>query len=345
MKTTYILLAVGVAIVVLLWFVLFIGTDTQQPITKIEPNQDNSTFLVGTIPLSNVNGRIDHFSVDVKGGRLFVTIVGNDSVEVVDLNSNKAVQSIKGLRAPHGPLYIPEMKKLLVTNGRDGTVDIYDGETLKLVKSIAVSKDADNIRYDPNTKIAYLGHGSGSLGIIDVERGELVGDIPLAGHPEELELEKSGPRIFVNVPADGSVTVIDREKRSVIAKWSVKLATRIYPIALDETNHRLFVGTRDPDKLVVFDTASGNVVADVDISKDPDDIWYDANTRLLRVSCGEGFLNVIKQEDPDHYRMVAKIPSGIGGRTSIFVPEYGRIYVGVPSTDDKSAEIQVFGVR
>jgi len=193
--------------------------------------------------------------------------------------------------------------------------------------------------------MAYLGQGSGALGIIDVEKGELVGNISLAGHPEELELEKSGPRIFVNVPADASVTVIDREKRSVIAKWPVKISNRVYPMALDEANHRLFVGTRDPDKLVVFDTASGNVVADIDISKDPDDISYDAKTKLLRVSCGEGFVNVIKQEDPDHYQLVGKVPSGIGGRTSIFVPEYGRIYVGIPSTNDKSVEVRVLGAR
>lgn len=74
---------------------------------------------------------------------------------------------------------------------------------MKLVKSVKVAQDADNIRYDPNTKMAYLGQGSGALGMIDVEKGELVGNISLAGHPEELELEKSGPRIFVNVPADG----------------------------------------------------------------------------------------------------------------------------------------------
>lgn len=344
------IVAVVVVVVLVVGLVVIMGISTlqlfQTPNTlKEAPTSSNTTSFVQSIPLPGVVGRFDHFSVDVGGGRLFATVLGNNSVAVIDINSSRPVKGISGLRSPHGSVFIPELNRLLVTNGGDGSVDIYDGGSLKLIKRIKVSTDADNIRYYPRTGLAYVGQGEGSLGIIDVQKGELVGEISLAGHPEELELEKSGPRIFVNVPAESAVVVINRESRSVIAKWPINVSMHIYPMGFDEANHRLFVGTREPNKLVVLDTTTGKIVAIIDISQDPDDISYDARTKLLFISCGEGFLNIVRQESVDNYRLIARIPSDDGGRTSIFVPEYNRIYVGIPSADHNPAEIRVYAVK
>ncbi len=341
---------VVVVVVLAVGLVVIMGISTlqllQTPNTlKETPTESNTTSFVQSIPLPGVIGVFDHFSVDVGGGRLFAAVLGNNSVAVIDLNSSRVVKGISGLRSPHGPLFIPELNRLLVTNGGDGSVDIYDGGSLKMIKRVKVSTEADNIKYDSRTGLAYVGQGEGSLGIIDVQKGELVGEIPLAGHPEEFELEKSGPRIFVNVPAERAVVVIDRESRSVIAKWRINVSMYIYPMAFDEANHRLFVGTREPNKLVVLDTTTGKIVAIVDISQDADDISYDARTKLLFISCGEGFLNIVRQESVDNYRLIARVPSDNGGRTSIFAPEYNRIYVGIPSADHNPAEIRVYAIK
>ena len=121
-------------------------------------------------------------------------------------------------------------------------------------------------------------------------------------------------------------------------------------MALDEANHRLFVGTRDPPKLMVFDTInSGKVVSILDIAKDPDDIFYDAAKKQIYVSCGEGFINIFQQqqqqeEDANHYNAIASIPTAPGARTSLFASELNRFYVAVPHLGNQESEILVYQV-
>ena len=115
-------------------------------------------------------------------------------------------------------------------------------------------------------------------------------------------------------------------------------------MALDEANHRLFVGTRDPPKLMVFDTNSGKVVSILDIAKDPDDIFYNAAKKQIYVSCGEGFVNVFQQQDANHYYAIASVPTALGARTSLFVPELHRFYLAVPYLANQESEILVYQV-
>jgi len=115
-------------------------------------------------------------------------------------------------------------------------------------------------------------------------------------------------------------------------------------MALDEGNHRLFVGTRDPARLIVFDTDSGKVVSGINIAQDPDDIFYDVAKKRLYISCGEGFINIIQQQDANHYNSIGTIPTAPGARTSLFVPELNRFYVAVPHQGGQESEIRVYRV-
>jgi DNA-binding beta-propeller fold protein YncE len=196
-------------------------------------------------------------AVDVKGQQLFVAALGNNTVEVIDLREGKRVRSITGLHEPQGVGFVPDLNKLFVANAKSGACDIFDGASLKLLKSVKFSDDADNVRYDATERRVYVGYGSGGIGIIDAATGAHLGDIKLDGHPESFQLEKSVRRIFVNVPTLQKVAVVDREKRAVIAAWPVTEAGANFPMALDEEHHRLFVGARKPAKLIVFDTESG----------------------------------------------------------------------------------------
>ena len=83
--------------------------------------------------------------------------------------------------------------------------------------------------------------------------------IGLRGHPESFQIEQQGQRIFVNVPTAQAIQVLDRQRGSVIVDWSVPAAAN-FPMALDERSQRLFVGTRTPARLIVYDTASGKPV-------------------------------------------------------------------------------------
>jgi DNA-binding beta-propeller fold protein YncE len=308
---------------------------------KTEAQDATPLRLVQTIPLPNVEGRIDHMAVDLKGQRLFIAALGKNTVEVLDLRAGKRIRST-GLHEPQGVGFIAEFNKIFVANAKSGACDVFDGSSFKPIKSIKFSDDADNIRYDAAARRVYVGYGSGALGIIDAATGDQLGEIKLEGHPESFQLEKSGPRIFVNIPTSQKIIVVDREKRAVTTSWPTSGATANFPMALDETHHRLFVGFRKPAKLVVFDTESGKMVADLESPGDADDIFYDGTRQRIYISGGEGFIGIVQQQDADRYKTLTKIPTASGARTSFFVPELGRFYLAVPHRGTQKAEVRVY---
>src|SRR5438552_9286588 len=226
-----------------------------------------------SIEMRDVQGRIDHLSIDVKGQRLFVSALGNNTLEVIDVKSGKRVKTISSLKEPQGVLYVPETDRIYVANGNDGSVRIFDGHSYAPLKTLDYGDDADNLRYDSARKRIYVGYGSGALSEIDAE-GNKVTDIKLDAHPESFQLEKDSPRIYVNLPKSRKVVVVDREKHAITATWKTGMAFANYPMALDESDHRLFVVSRVPAQLLVFDTNNGNIVQKLPAVGDCDDVFY-----------------------------------------------------------------------
>jgi DNA-binding beta-propeller fold protein YncE len=301
--------------------------------------------LTKTIELPGVEGRIDHFAFDAAGERLFVCALGNNTVEVVDLRKAERIHSIAGLGAPQGIAYIGELDRLFIANDKGGICKIYDAKSYQNVGEIDFKDDADNVRYDESSKRLYVGFGSGGIGVISAAESKTVGSIKLSAHPEAFELEKRGKRIFVNVPNARHVAVIDRDKGEVINTWKTDLAFGNFPMALDEANHRLFVGCRLPSKLIVLNTDSGDVVTKIDISGDPDDIFYDSKRHRIYATCGAGNIDIIEQTDANSYKAGAKIDTADGARTGLFVPERDTVFVAVPHRGSQLAEIRAYQIE
>ena len=306
---------------------------------------DASLQLKQTIALPGVEGRIDHFALDAAGDRLFVCALGNNTVEVLDLRKGQRIHSITGLGAPQGIAYIPEPDRLFVANDKGGICKIYDAKSYETVGEINFKDDADNVRYDDASKRIYVGFGTGGIGIIDASESKIIGAIKLAAHPEAFELEKQGHSIFVNVPKARQVAVVDREKGEVIATWKTNGAFGNFPMAFDEANHRLFIGCRMPSKLVVLNTETGNVVASIDISGDPDDVFYDKKRHRIYAICGAGKIDIVEQTDANNYKAITKIDTADGARTGLFVPERDTLFVAVPHRGSQAAEIRRYQVR
>jgi len=301
--------------------------------------------LTQTIALPGVEGRIDHVAFDAAGERLFVCALGNNTVEVIDLRKAERIHSITGLGAPQGIVYIPELDRLFVANDKGGICKIYDAKSFQTVGELNFNDDADNVRYDDATKKIYVGFGSGGIAVVNAPDGKQIGSIKLSAHPEAFELEKQGKRIFINVPNSRDVAVIDRDKGEVIATWKTDLAFGNFPMALDETNRRLFLGCRMPSKLIVLNTDSGDVVTKIDISGDPDDVFYDSKRHRIYATCGAGKIDIIEQTGADAYRALAKIDTADGARTGLFVPERDTVFVAVPHRGSQQAEIRAYRVE
>ena len=300
--------------------------------------------LVRTIPLPNVEGRIDHLDMDVKGQRLFIAALGNNTVEVADLQKGARTQSLRGFNEPQGIRYLPASNSLVVANGGDGVIGFWDAASYKQVKTVRSSGDADNVRYDAAHNRIYVGYGSGALAVLD-EKGERLGDIPLGGHPESFQLDSTSGRAYINVPSRQEIAVADVNKMTVLAHWQVQVASANYPMALDSEHHRLFVMTRKPAHLLVYDTEAGKLILTLKAGADSDDVFYDAAKRRIYASFGEGTVMVYEQQDADHYQVIATVATVAGARTAFFSPDLRQLYVAVPHRNNPTAEIRVYQVE
>jgi hypothetical protein len=311
--------------------------------------------FVATIALPGLNdGDFDHFAVDLAGNRLFVAAEENSVVEVVDLRTNQLLHTIKGPKAPHSLAYASDVKKLFVVDdGGPNQVEIYDGTSFDLVGTIPMKAHADASIYDPTEHLFYVGNGGKAaledyclISIIDTTNLKKIGDIRVeSDRVEAMALEKSGPRLFVNLYSKGSVAVIDRRKREVIGTWSIAPeGTNNGPMAFDEQDHRLFVLARQPGKVIVLDSASGKIVAALWCIGDYDDAIYDTKYRRLYL-VGDPFIRIFqKTEGRDRYDNLGQIPTAFHAETGILVPELNRLYVAVNHHGETDAVIQVFEV-
>src|SRR5258708_14100041 len=176
-------------------------------------------FLTRIIPIPDTPGRFDHMSVDNKGGRVFATVFGNATVEVLQLERARRIHTITGaFNRPQAALYLPDLNRLAVSNSEDGTVKIFDGDSYKLIDTIKFPDDADNMRYDPVAKRVYVGYGDGAIGVFDATTNKRLEDYSLGAPPESFQLEQKGPTNFVNPPSTHP-TAVPRTQPPQTPKW------------------------------------------------------------------------------------------------------------------------------
>jgi DNA-binding beta-propeller fold protein YncE len=306
---------------------------------------NNSLKLITSISLPGVSGRIDHLAFDPAHQIVFVAALGNNTVEAVDLKNKKVIHSIKNLHEPQGIVFIPESNTVVVENGDNGECDAFKANTFQKINTINLSGDADNVRFDATTKKIYVGYSNGGIAVIDATSFKLFNEIKLDGHPESFQIDKAANKIYVNVPDEKQIEIIDLINNVVINKWKMAEATSNFPMALDNVNHRLFIGCRHPSKLLVMDTQTGKTISVLDIDSDTDDIFFNSNNKKIYVSCGSGEVDVFKQNDANTYIADGKISTRSGARTSLFIPELNQLIVAAPSHSVKEAALFIYSTE
>jgi len=318
--------------------------------TAAAPERDKPLVLTEAIPLENAKGRFDHFATG--RGRLFVSALGSNAVEVINISGRILEHTISGIPDPQGVAFSPETNKLFVASG-EGKVYIYDGKTFELITSIDFPGGADNLRYDAANNRVYVACGddeqTGAIATIDATTNQRLDEVyKLGGEPESFQLEKSGPNIYVNVPPLKQIAVINRATKA-ITRWNLKGVEENFSMALDEADHRLFVGVHVPPRLAVFDTASGRMVAVLRSVQDMDDLYFDSDRKRVYMPGGEGFIDVFQMTDPDHYHLLSKIPTALGARTAGYFGKAGkgfdRFYLAVPARGGQPAEVRIYTVQ
>ena len=269
-------------------------------------------------------GGWDYLTADASARRLYIS--RGTHVIVLDLDSGKTVGDIPDTQGVHGIALAPDLGRGFTSNGREGTVTIFDLQTLKPIgEKVKVGENPDAILYDPATKRVFTFNGrSQDATAIDAASGKVLGTIKLDGKPEFAATDAKGT-VFVNIEDKSELTVIDPNKLEVKTKWPLAPCTEPSGLAIDRKNHRLFAGC-DNKMMAVVDSDNGKIVATPAIGEGVDATAYDDETGLAFASCGEGVLTVIKQESADKYSVAENAKTQRGARTMALNTKTHEVY-------------------
>jgi DNA-binding beta-propeller fold protein YncE len=265
-----------------------------------------NTFKIGG------NGGWDYLIADAPARRLYIS--RSTHVIVLDLDSGKTVGDIADTPGVHGIALATELGRGFTSNGREGTVSIFDLKTLATSSKVKVGENPDAILYDPATKRVFTFNGkSQDATAFDAEKGTVLGTIKLDGKPEFAASDGRG-EIFVNIEDKSELTAIDANKLEVEAKWPLAPCESPSGLSMDRKHRRLFVGC-DNKMMAVVNADTGKVLATPAIGDGVDATAFDDATGLAFASCGEGVLTVVREESPDKFTVAQNVPTQASART------------------------------
>jgi DNA-binding beta-propeller fold protein YncE len=364
------------AAVVLALCVVFVSKmraqqQVQEYVNRQAPMEHMSGLLrlVETIPLPT-EGYMDHLSYDLKNQHLFVSAENDKEVVVVDLKAGNVIHETKVGGNPRKPFFDATTNELWVNLG-DNTVVALNGTTFEVAKTIALTggkgapgRDPDNAAFDADKGLCYVGVRTraegmkeGSIEIVDTRAAKLLGSIKMEGQePAAIALDPVANRLYAGmgdvVNGESVVKVVDTTKRAIVAVWPITGAPQPHVAGLDAVHHRLFLGSRlggghttEPGKLVVMNTDTGKLVQVLDAPGGGDEIFYDPPSLRVYFSGSTGNLGVFHEDDPDHFRLMGKVPTGAIAKSGLWIPELKRYYAAVPKHLVQLMPTTQYGVR
>jgi DNA-binding beta-propeller fold protein YncE len=298
-----------------------------------------------------IKGHFDHFEVDPAGQRIFATAVDAHQLIVINFNTGQIIESIH-IDTPRAVVYREDLGRLFVTDGA-GALRIYDSKSYSLVKSLKVEVDADPIAYDPANGHVFAVNGGDKarhdyshITVFDSVAERQIANIKVAGDEVEgVTVEANGPRLFANARALNQIAVINRETFRPMAIWPIEGAKLNTVAALDEHAHRLFVACHEGN-LLILDSDSGKQLQVLPIGQEADYIAFEPVSRKIFVSGGggRGWVDVIKEDDGDHYHRLGEVTTEPGAATSHLVSALGKYIVMAPSAENRRAQVLVFKI-
>jgi DNA-binding beta-propeller fold protein YncE len=267
----------------------------------------------------------DYLTTDAAARRVYIS--RGTHVMVLDADSGKSVGDIADTQGVHGIALAPDLGLGFTSNGREGTVSIFDIKTLATNSKVKVGENPDAILYDPATKRVFTFNGrSQDSTAIDASSGKVLGTIKLGGKPEFSVSDLQGG-IFVNIEDKSELVAIDPAKLEVKSKWPLAPCKEPSGLAMDRKNRRLFVGC-DNKMMAVVDADSGKVIATPAIGEGVDATAFDDETGLAFASCGEdGVLTVVHEDSPDKFSVPENVKTEKGARTMALDAKTHKVFV------------------
>jgi len=281
--------------------------------------------LLSTLPLGGAGGW-DYLSFDAPHRHLFVS--HSDRVLVIDVDQHKQIGTITNTSGVHGIALAPDLGRGFTSNGKGASVTEFDLNTLKTVATITgTGKNPDAIVYDgPSHHVLTFNGHSDNASVIDPARGTVIATIALPGKPEFAVSDGAG-HVYNNIEDKSELVEIDTASNKVLHVWPLAPCQSPSGLAIDTRHHRLF-SVCDNKVMAVTDALDGHQVASVPIGEGPDAVVFDAADSTIYSSNGEsGTVTAVHQDDADHYRVSATIPTRVSARTEALDPKLHRLYL------------------
>jgi DNA-binding beta-propeller fold protein YncE len=284
---------------------------------------DPGLHVLKTFPLDG-DGGWDYLKLDPDSRRLYIS--RSTHVMVIDADSGKSVGDIADTPGVHGIALAPDLGRGFTSNGREGTVSIFDLSTLKTIKKVQVGDNPDAILFDPATKRVFTFNGrSQDSTAIDAATGEVVGKVPLGGKPE-FGVTTGAGELFVNLEDKSEILALDPKNLKIKSRWPLAPCQEPSGLAIDVKTRRLFAGC-DNKMMAVVNADTGKVITTLPIGDGVDANGFDPETGFAFASCGEGVLTVAHEDSPDIFSVVQSIPTQRGARTMALDPKTHQIFL------------------
>jgi DNA-binding beta-propeller fold protein YncE len=268
-------------------------------------------------------GGWDYLTVDSNARRVYVS--RGTHVMVIDADSGALIRDIPNTNGVHGIALAQEFNKGFISDGRDGTITIFDLETLKVQGTAAAGKNPDAIIYDPVSKRVFAFNGtSKDATAIDAKTATVVGTIPLGGKPEFAVADKKG-RVFVNIEDTSEIVRLDPSKLAVESRWSIAPGQEPSGLAMDRKHQRLF-SVCSNKLMVVVNAENGRVVTTVPIGAGTDAAAFDPETGFAFSSNGEGTMTVVHEDSRDKFTVIDTVPTKARARTMALDAKTHNVY-------------------
>ncbi len=318
-----ILLLLAPALAVLLYLVVV-----------LPPGQSSFLKYEGSysLPSHGVLNVLDYLSVS--GDNLFVAGESSGSFFQIFLPANGIkVRELLGNPQAHGLAVVPELHIGFATRSdNENQVDVIDTRDMMLLSTIPVAPGPDGILYDEQAKLLYVSNSDAKQAtLIDPSSRSIVGSVSLPGSPEAAVVDPSSGLLFQNLHDRNSIAAVDLTKRTTIGEWPLAGCEAPSGIAIDPVSARVFCACKGNARLVIFNRESHQVVAAVDIVKQPDSIAYDSALHRIYVAGIGGQLSIVLQDGSDQYRLGDSIRTHYGAHTVAIDERTHRVYVAYAS--------------
>ncbi len=309
------------------------------------PAPESPLRIIGRVNLPGYEGDFDHFETDVKGNRLFLAAEDHGTLEVFSLDKLERKTTVKGpIETPHSILYLPDVHKLLVTDGGKSLSHYFNADSYAFEKPLPLVQGADSASYDEARNRYYIVTGGKDVPMkdswleqVNPRTGKLINKLHFdADHVEAMVVEQHGPHLFINVTDKNYVAVLDKVSLKETARWPVTTAEQNCCFAFDEANHRLFMVTRKPGKVLVLNSDTGATLASFDAPARVDQIVWDDKHHRAYAMGGEGWISIIEELSPNKFVELPRLVTAPGAKTGILVPERNELFVAVSPGESKT---------